>query len=126
MNKQARDKVFAKCGGRCAYCGCRLLSNFHVDHIVPRVAGGGDALSNLNPSCVKCNNWKHSMPLERFRHDISRQVDRARKYSRNFQMAEKFGLIKETGKLVVFYFEKIPKIEKAIDNILANMITEAR
>jgi hypothetical protein len=35
MKKEDRLKVFEKCGGRCAYCGCELKSNWHVDHVEP-------------------------------------------------------------------------------------------
>lgn len=35
MTKEARQKVFDKCGGKCAYCGCELEKGWHVDHVQP-------------------------------------------------------------------------------------------
>jgi 5-methylcytosine-specific restriction endonuclease McrA len=51
--------VWATTGGRCIYC-CRLvdfsgLEAFHVDHFIPRSAGGSDRLENLVPACSSCN-----------------------------------------------------------------------
>ncbi len=93
----------------------------HVDHIIPKnrysekwgcliqngkkVEYDVDDLRNLNPSCRICNNWKLTFTLEDFRKEISKQVERAREYSRNFRMAERFGFIKTVDKSVVFYFE---------------------
>jgi hypothetical protein len=65
-----------------------------------------DDIRNLNPACRSCNNWKNTHSLEGFRHEISMQVERARMYSRNFKTAERFGLVLEVKKPVVFYFEK--------------------
>ena len=35
MKKTDREKVFNKCGGRCAYCGDELKKGWHVDHMEP-------------------------------------------------------------------------------------------
>lgn len=40
----------------------------HLDHIVPRVLGGSDDVSNLGPSCWTCNSIKGGRPLETARH----------------------------------------------------------
>lgn len=73
--------------------GCKYPENFNID--------------NQHPACSVCNGWKSTLPLETFRSEIAEQVTRARKYSSNFRMAEKYGLIKETGIKVVFYFETL-------------------
>ena len=38
--------------GGCFYCGGKFE---HIDHIVPRSAGGSELLENLVPSCRRCN-----------------------------------------------------------------------
>ena len=106
LKKDFREKIKMKYGGKCAYCGCILHDKFHVDHIKAFAANGDSSLENLNPSCFICNNWKFTFSLEQFRRELSYQVDRARQYSRNFRMAEKFGLIVETKEPVEFFFEK--------------------
>lgn len=139
MKKADRQKIFEKCGGRCAYCGRKLGKSWHVDEIEPVLRytkyrrdehgriltnGNGDDLKdrfvthperfnidNQNPACPRCNGWKATFDLETFRQEISEQVKRARAYSCNFRMAEDFGLIKETGILVKFYFETLNQTE---------------
>lgn len=133
--KADRQKIFDKYGGRCAYCGCELQKGWHVDEIEPVLRGfkyrrddrglimtnkkGDDIkdvylsyperlnIDNQNPACARCNGWKSTMDLETFRNEISEQVQRARRYNCNFRMAEDFGLIKETGIEVKFYFETL-------------------
>ena len=53
-----REAVIQRAENRCEYC---LLSQFaqeatfHVDHIVPRSAGGPTTLENLALACVTCS-----------------------------------------------------------------------
>lgn len=46
-------------GGRCAYCGG---PHEHIDHVKPLARGGPHCLSNLRPSCAKCNLKKNAKP----------------------------------------------------------------
>jgi len=131
LNKSQRLELRQKFGGRCAYCGCELGDKFHADHveaiyreteIVPRhkrkdplkfeIRQTGksekqhlDALENLYPACVPCNLFKSVFSVEQFRKEITQQVERARAYSVNFRTAERFGLVQEVVKPVVFWFE---------------------
>jgi 5-methylcytosine-specific restriction endonuclease McrA len=119
MKKEIREQVYNKCEGRCAYCGEELiLGSMQVDHIRPkRNFSYGlrseipnysvDDIRNLNPSCRKCNNFKTAMSLEEFRLELERQIERARRYSVNFRMAEKYGLIQVEERPIVFYFEAL-------------------
>jgi uncharacterized protein (TIGR02646 family) len=128
MKKEVRKQVHEKCGGHCAYCGEDItLKAMQVDHIKPKrdyhrwsdghyycpvqgrikVTHGVDDIENLNPSCRKCNNFKTAMSLEEFRRELESQVARARRYSVNFRMAEKYGLIQAEERPIVFYFEKL-------------------
>lgn len=50
-----RKAVFARDGGRCAYCGAPATS---IDHVVPRSRGGEHTWENVVASCGKCNHAK--------------------------------------------------------------------
>jgi hypothetical protein len=41
----------------CVYCGA-TQTKFHIDHIYPKVKGGGSSIANLATSCQPCNNKK--------------------------------------------------------------------
>lgn len=49
-----RKEVLSRDGEICAYCASRS-GPFHVDHIMPRIRGGADALDNLVVACRRCN-----------------------------------------------------------------------
>ncbi len=113
MKKQERQQIYDKYGGKCAYCGCELPKRWHADHIEPirRNSNGTsihperDVLENYNPSCPQCNRLKNSYSLEYFREVIQRYVNSLNSYSVQYQMAKKYGLVKETNTKVKFYFE---------------------
>jgi 5-methylcytosine-specific restriction endonuclease McrA len=44
--------------GRCAYCRRNVRRSYHVDHIKPLVAGGGNDRKNLQIVCPSCNSKK--------------------------------------------------------------------
>ena len=103
-----RKEIYDKYDGRCAYCGIELdLCNMQIDHIKPQASGDPyvHSVDNYNPSCPICNGWKHCDNIESFRRSIAQQVRKCRDYSRNFRMAERFGLVKEIEKPIIFYFE---------------------
>ena len=122
--QKLRERIFKKYGGRCAYCGELLQKGWHVDELKPIIRdlkwGKNGQLTtgstckhpeNLNednqmPSCPSCNINKHSMSLEDFRNAIKQYVESLKKYSVQYKMASKYGLVKETGKEIVFYFER--------------------
>lgn len=65
--KERRRNVLAKTGGFCAYCGDQLdVTNFEIDHVIPRVSGGTSHLSNLAPACSVCNGLKKSRSVAQF------------------------------------------------------------
>jgi len=107
-----REAVHSKFNGHCAYCGCGItVKTMQVDHIIPKLLFNAkigynvNDIKNLNPACRVCNNWKSIYSVEEFRKQMQKQVAAARKYSRNFRMAERFGLITENKIDVIFYFE---------------------
>lgn len=131
LNKKQRAELKMKFGGKCAYCGCDLGGKWHADHIeaiireseiVPRnerkdpykfelrQTGKSekphlDTMENLFPACVPCNLFKSVFSIEMFRSEVQQQAERARLYSVNFRTAERFGLIQQIVKPVVFWFE---------------------
>jgi len=53
---------------RCEYCGLSQLgqaATFHVDHVVPLVAGGPTVLSNLALACIHCSLRKGARQFAR-------------------------------------------------------------
>lgn len=70
-----------------------------------------DVLDNLFPSCRACNIDKHASPLEAWRKQMEDRVGVCRRNYSAFRHAERFGLVKDTSKPVVFWFEKYPKGE---------------
>lgn len=118
LKLEIRQKVYEKCNGRCGYCGCELtISRMQIDHIWPQFSAhlrpgfSIHGLENLMPSCARCNRWKSTFPLDAFRREITLQIERLNKYSANYRLARDFGLVKENGAGVEFYFEKITKPE---------------
>lgn len=58
-----RRLVIQRASNRCEYCGISQVgqvATFHIDHIVPRVAGGETTAENLALACVSCSLRKGS------------------------------------------------------------------
>ena len=54
-----RRNLHARDGGRCVYCGQKVsLSNFTIDHVLPRSLGGRTDWENVVSACMSCNNRK--------------------------------------------------------------------
>jgi 5-methylcytosine-specific restriction endonuclease McrA len=59
--ERLRRKVEAESRYRCAYCLTQqdiIGQIFHIEHIIPRVAGGATVIENLCLSCALCNDFK--------------------------------------------------------------------
>ena len=63
--RRLKDKVFARDGYRCVYCG--TAENLVIDHYLPTAAGGGNAIENLVTSCHSCNSQKGGIIPKEFR-----------------------------------------------------------
>ncbi len=53
-----RDEVVLRAGHRCEYCGLSQAgqeATFHIDHVIPRAAGGPTEVDNLALACVSCS-----------------------------------------------------------------------
>lgn len=121
FTKKKREQIHAKYSGHCAYCGDLIeLKDMQIDHIIPKrnfvkivksttfshlTENDVDHDDNLNPSCRFCNKRKDAFDLEFFRSELAEQINRLNKYSASYRFAKKFGLIKETQRPIVFYFE---------------------
>jgi 5-methylcytosine-specific restriction endonuclease McrA len=54
-----RRNLYARDKNNCQYCGKRFsASDLTLDHIVPRVQGGGNSWANLVCACIRCNTRK--------------------------------------------------------------------
>lgn len=53
-----RRLVIQRSGDRCEYCGISQIgqvATFHIDHVIPVVAGGETTPDNLALACVSCS-----------------------------------------------------------------------
>lgn len=137
-DKIERQMIFEKFGGRCAYCGCELKKGWHIDHKEPiqrrwkyvqvesslykkRIEDGcdnpeRDNVENCIPACASCNIQKSSLSVEAFREKISNFINSLNSYHNQYKFAKRYGLVEETNKPVVFYFEITPSNTKPTTN----------
>jgi site-specific DNA-methyltransferase (adenine-specific) len=66
--KHVKDRLFAEQSGNCNGCGESFqIWNLEIDHIVPKVKGGGDYVENYQLLCGSCNRIKGDRPMEYLR-----------------------------------------------------------
>ncbi|MEY3230601.1 MAG: hypothetical protein RL689_690 [Planctomycetota bacterium] len=57
--KLNRRNLFARDRNQCQYCGRTFpTADLSIDHVKPRMAGGGDSWDNLVCACIRCNARK--------------------------------------------------------------------
>ena len=64
-----RAEVISRAGDRCEYCQLAQVGQeaaFHIDHVVPRAAGGTTEINNLALACVSCSlrKWAHQTGID--------------------------------------------------------------
>ncbi len=62
-------QVVLRAAHRCEYCGLSQLgqeATFHIDHVIPRAAGGPTTADNLALACVSCSlrKWAHQTAID--------------------------------------------------------------
>ena len=126
VSKKNREIIFNKYGGKCAYCGDPLRKGWHVDELLPvhrKMKYNKDKtkfvhdgtywnperlnIDNQMPSCPSCNINKHSMSLEEFRDLITGFMKHLNEINTQYKIAKRYGLVSETIKPIVFYFERV-------------------
>lgn len=58
LRSALHEEVVLRAGNRCEYCRLSQAgqeATFHIDHVIPRVAGGPTTLDNLALACVSCS-----------------------------------------------------------------------
>lgn len=114
LTRVERETVYARCNGRCAYCGTKIeLKNMQVDHVIPmefydlyQVKGFDlDTMGNYLPSCRSCNHYKSTMMLEKFRSAIENYPYVLARDSVTYRNAVRFDVVRPAPKKVQFYFE---------------------
>lgn len=65
-------------------------------------------IDNYFPSCPSCNINKHGDTIEQFRQNIQGYLNSLNLRMVQYKMVKKYGLVEETNKPVVFYFETNP------------------
>jgi 5-methylcytosine-specific restriction endonuclease McrA len=63
--KATRFEVLERDDFTCQYCGNPATC---VDHVLPRMRGGGDDLDNLKAACAHCNATAGALVFESFPH----------------------------------------------------------
>lgn len=66
IRPEKRLAIYIRDSFRCAYCGTDLRhsapAEVTLDHLVPRVAGGGNEATNLITACRACNSSRQEKP----------------------------------------------------------------
>lgn len=125
MTKIQRALILAKTNGRCAYCGIPLEGvRWHADHFKPVKrelawkSGIGitttskfenpenHTIDNMLASCPSCNIAKSSLHIEAFREIIEDKLNMLASIP-NYQIAKRYGLLKEEPHKITFYFEEL-------------------
>ena len=64
---ELRERIFARDGFRCAYCGGVFPpEELSLDHVQPRMRGGDNSEGNLVTACKADNTRKGSVPAWAF------------------------------------------------------------
>jgi 5-methylcytosine-specific restriction endonuclease McrA len=75
--KLNRRNIYARDGNRCQYCGRVFPSkDLTLDHITPRVQGGGNSWENLVCACISCNTRKGGRTPRQAGMDLIRAPER--------------------------------------------------
>ncbi len=78
--KLNRRNLYARDASKCQYCGRNFPTReLTLDHVVPRVQGGGHTWTNLVCACVRCNAKKGGRTPEQARMKLLRKPVRPKR-----------------------------------------------
>lgn len=63
IKRDVRERLRARDGAGCWYCGLLLGEDETIEHLIPASAGGGHALHNLALAHAVCNQAAGDLPL---------------------------------------------------------------
>lgn len=120
ISTATRKKLYEKYNHRCAYCGCELeYKDMRIDHVESVYRNNDIAQtmsekemydeSNLLPACRQCNFYKSTFTIEQFRQRLKEVMMPNLQKDFRYRLAVKYGLIKETDKSIIFYYETLQK-----------------
>jgi len=128
INKLTRLQVWNKYNQHCSYCGQHIeYKDMQVDHFFPQrlawwfktdfyiqkyhLVGDVNDITNLKPSCRRCNNYKRSELPESFRKTMQTIHKRI---LQNYicKVAKDYGILEVHPWDGIFYFEKQMKRTK--------------
>ena len=68
IRREKRRAIYARDDFRCIYCGAGVEdgATLTLDHVTPRVLGGGNEASNLVTACLHCNSARRDLPVRAF------------------------------------------------------------
>jgi hypothetical protein len=98
LTQSEKNAIRHAWNNKCAYCRNEVAVNeYHIDHIVPKCAGGSCDIENLALSCLKCNSQKAGNRLPRMHEGLllstaSRKAEKVRNAMKSTQVS--------TGKLL--------------------------
>ncbi len=71
---EIREYLLEKWHRKCAYCGTENVP-LEIEHIIPKIRGGSNRVSNLTLACNTCNQTKGTLTAEEFGYpDIQNQA----------------------------------------------------
>jgi len=117
-----RNKVHAKYGGHCSYCGKEItVKEMQVVHIEPKCNIHYRDMpydkihneDNLTPTCRRCNHYKRGANLEMFR-EMMKTIHIRIKEGYINKVALDFGIMKLEPFDGKFYFEKYCKQDSCV------------
>lgn len=127
LYRLTKEMLHQKFDGLCAFCGFELGERWHIWNIQPvqtvvnykgEIIIGDDSYENKLPACISCNTTRiHAsgydknirVNIEEFRQWLYHEFDFMKNHSMTstyYKKCIKYGLIEETGKEIVFYFER--------------------
>ena len=120
ISKKVRIALYEKYNHRCAYCGCEMeYKDMQVDHIESVYCNNDIAQtmsekemydeSNLLPTCRQCNFYKSTFTVEQFIQRLKEVMMPNLQKDSCYRLAAKYGLIEETDKSIIFYYETLEK-----------------